>query len=273
MAVIAMTREMGSLGKDVALVVAERLGLEIVHNELVENDLAHRMHPGESEVHRFLEGEERLRERWKIGKGRLSYFTREEILELADRSNVLIRGWGSTRLLRSIPHVLSVRVCAPMKLRVEEMMRRLGISKERAKREIDKSDAGHERTMLRIFKSDWREPLNYDLVVNTEHVPVEFGAELIVQASQAPAFAETEASKAILQDKLLEARIRSSVVENGLASDAKHIYASVSSGFVRLYGSAHRSDTALSVERLVQSIHGVRGIENEIVNIHNFTRS
>jgi len=267
-----MTREMGSLGKDSALIVAERLGLEVIHHELVENDPAHRMHLGESDVHRFLEGEERLMERWKIDRRRLSYFTREEILKLAARGNVLIRGWGATRLLRSIPHVLCVRVCAPMELRVAEIMRRLGIEKETAKREIDRSDAAHEHTVLRIFKSDWREPLNYDVVVNTEYVPVEVGAELIVQASQAPAFAETEASMAIVQDKLLEARISSTIVANGLANATKHIYASVSSGFVRLYGSAAR-DTALSVERLVQGIHDVRGIENEIVDARRFARS
>lgn len=270
MTVIAMTREMGSLGKDVTFVVAEKLGLEIVHNELVENDLAHRMHLGESEVHRFLEGEEHLMDRWKIDRRRLSYFTYEEILELTAQGNVIIRGWGSTRLLRSIPHVLCVRVCAPMKRRVGEMMRRLGICEETARHEIDRSDAAHKRTVHRIFKSNWRDPLNYDLVVNTEHVPVEVGAELIIRASKAPQFTETEAAATIVQDKLLEARISSSMVENGLANDAKHIYASVSSGSVRLYGWAHGSDTALSIERLVQGVCGVSRIVNEIVDARHW---
>jgi len=40
MTVIAMTREMGSLGKDVAFGVAEKMGLEVVHHELVERDIA-----------------------------------------------------------------------------------------------------------------------------------------------------------------------------------------------------------------------------------------
>jgi len=44
MAIIAMTREMGSRGRDVALVLAGRLGLEVFHHELVERDLARRMH-------------------------------------------------------------------------------------------------------------------------------------------------------------------------------------------------------------------------------------
>ena len=37
MTVIAMTREMGSRGKDVALGLASRFGLEIIHHELIEH--------------------------------------------------------------------------------------------------------------------------------------------------------------------------------------------------------------------------------------------
>ena len=88
MPVIAMTREMGTLGKDVAAGLAQRMGLEVVHHELVEQHLADRLRLGESSVHRFLEGESRLWDRWKINKSRLSHFTAEEILELGKISNL-----------------------------------------------------------------------------------------------------------------------------------------------------------------------------------------
>jgi len=55
MAVIAMTREMATLSKDVAAGLAERLRLTVVHHELVEHDIAGRAGIRESEVHRFLE--------------------------------------------------------------------------------------------------------------------------------------------------------------------------------------------------------------------------
>ena len=54
MAVIAMTREMATRGKDVATGLAERLDLTIVHSELVEHDIAEHSGMRESEVHRFL---------------------------------------------------------------------------------------------------------------------------------------------------------------------------------------------------------------------------
>src|SRR5258706_11838537 len=51
-----MTREMATLGKDVAAGLAERLGLEVVHHELVKQDITKLSGLPESEVHRFLEG-------------------------------------------------------------------------------------------------------------------------------------------------------------------------------------------------------------------------
>ena len=91
MAIIAMTREMATLGRDVASGLAERLGLTVVHHELVAHDIAERSGMRESEVQRFLEGGASLLQRWRIDRARMSRYTAEEILELAVKGNVLIR--------------------------------------------------------------------------------------------------------------------------------------------------------------------------------------
>src|SRR5712692_8969673 len=174
MVVIAMTREMATLGKDVAAGLAERLGLTVVHHELVEHDIAERAGIRESEVHRFLEGEASLFERWKIDSKRLSRYTAQEILELAVKGNVLIRGWGATYLLRSVPHVICVRICAPMPFRERVLMDRLGITDPAIARvEIERNDAAHNSTMQRLFGINWTNATLYAIVLNTARVPVE----------------------------------------------------------------------------------------------------
>ena len=55
MPLIAMTREMGSLGKDVAAGVAEALGISVLHHEVIE-PLADKMRLRKSHVIRLLEG-------------------------------------------------------------------------------------------------------------------------------------------------------------------------------------------------------------------------
>ncbi|MFZ0853783.1 MAG: cytidylate kinase-like family protein, partial [Hyphomicrobiaceae bacterium] len=165
MAVIAMTREMGSLGKDVAVRLAEQMGLTVVHHELVEHHLAEKLGVQESTVHRYLEGEASLLERWKIDKQKLSRFTAEEILELAQKGKVIIRGWGATGVLRHIPHVLRVRVCADMGFRERVMTQRLGLDAAAARQEIDRSDAAHAAIVRSFFGVDWQNPLIYHLVL------------------------------------------------------------------------------------------------------------
>ena len=124
MTVIAMTREMGTRGSEVAAGVAERLGLSIIHHEIVEHDIAERTGMAEGAVHRILEGEASIVERWRLDRKRMSRCTAQEILELAAKGNVLIRGWGATYLLRTIPQALCVRICARMPFREKILMRR-----------------------------------------------------------------------------------------------------------------------------------------------------
>ena len=66
MTVIAMTREIGSLGTDVAAGVAEELNLKIVHSEIVTNHIAERLGVRESAVQRYVDGSASLSERWLI---------------------------------------------------------------------------------------------------------------------------------------------------------------------------------------------------------------
>jgi hypothetical protein len=71
---------MATLGKDATAGLAERLSLTVVHHEPAEHDIAERAGVRESEVHRFLEGEASLFERWNIDRKRLSRHTAEEVL-------------------------------------------------------------------------------------------------------------------------------------------------------------------------------------------------
>ena len=174
MTVIAMTREMGTRGKDVAAGLADTLGLNVIHHELVEQHLAERLKTTESTVHRFMEGEASMWERWKIDAKRLSRYTAEEILELAETGNALIRGWGAAQLLRDVQHVIRVRVFAPMSDRIREMKQRLGTNDEGlVEREIERNDAAHTRAIQRQFGGDWRDPGSYDIVLNSGRMPID----------------------------------------------------------------------------------------------------
>jgi len=77
-----MTREMGSLGKDVAAAVADRLDKQVVHHEIIDN-LASKMRLRKSHVIRFLEGRSGILERLTTDKTSLSIYTADETFALA----------------------------------------------------------------------------------------------------------------------------------------------------------------------------------------------
>ena len=264
MPVIAMTREMATLGKDVASGLAERLGLTVVHHELVAKGIAERAGIHESEVHRFLEGETSLLERWKIDRKRLSRYTVREIFELAAKGNVLIRGWGATYLLRSVPHVLCVRICAPMPFREQVLMRRLGRGNPlQARQEILRNDEAHNGTMRRFFQIDWTDPALYSVVLNTARIPVRDCVEHIVQLAQSAAFEETDESRATLHDAVLLTRVRETL-EDRYGPTRGGIDVSVTGGKVMLMGGLSDERMIVQAVRLVHRVEGVSGVESQI---------
>ena len=269
MTVIAMTREMGTRGKDVAAGLADRLGIEVVHHEVVERHLAERLSITESAVHRFLEGEASLWERWNVDDRRLSRFTSEEILELAMRGNVLIRGWGAAQLLRDVPHVLCVRVCAPMPQRIEEMKLRLGVDdNEIVSREIERNDEAHARSVQRQFRTDWQDATGYDIVVNTAHVAVEPVTAVIQQLAKSGHYEATDESRSVLSDKLIETRVRTMLDEMISGSPiGTSLGVSVHNGHVAIDGVVSADASFRDALRAVAEIGGVSSVADNTVSV------
>jgi len=266
MTVIAMTREMGTRGKDIAAGVAAVLNLEVVHHELVERHVAERMQTNESAVHRFLEGEASLWERWKIDSRRLARFTAEEILDRAIQGNVIIRGWGAAQLLRAVPHVICVRVCAPMPTRMDEMTRRLGIDDgSMVRREIERSDAAHARLIEARFHRDWTDATGYDLVINTAFVPIPLGVSLICELANARGPDEIAEVSARLRDKRLEVRIRSMIDEaQDIAAVGDDLAVSVHDGAVTLTGTVMNTAGLEKLIHRIEQSEGVRSVSADV---------
>ena len=271
MAIIAMTREMGTLGKEVAREFARRTGYTVLHHELLEDSDERDKRESESAVYRFLEGSEAEIDKWRTNRAPGGYLTPEEVFEIALEGNVLIRGWGANSLLKGIPRVLSVRVCAPMEARIAEMRNRLGVDHKAASHEIDRSDAAHSRTFLRFFETDWRDPFNFDLVLNTAHLSPKTCADLLVDTVAGGAFEETPDARRELVDRMLEARVSAAIrKERDLGRRGVHIRIAVENGEVRLYGVVSDGSSRQIAERIAGAQPGVQGLRNEIVRASGF---
>ena len=103
MPIIAITREMGSLGKDVARGLGEELGLPVIYHEVIDH-LSDRMRVRKSHVIRLLDGSAGLLERLTADKTSLSIFTADEIYAIASKGGATPGdpGYGKGRTLEEL---------------------------------------------------------------------------------------------------------------------------------------------------------------------------
>jgi cytidylate kinase len=262
MPIIAMTREMGSLGKDVAARIAERTDRKVVYHEIIE-PVANKMRLRKSHVERFLEGRSGLWERLTTDRTSLSIFTAHETYNvLHDPATAVIRGWGAVHLLKDISHVLRVRVCAPFEIRVRRMMERLGSDNRAAiESEIELSEEAHTAITRRHFHVNWRDSEHYDLVLNTERLSVDECVEQLDRALVLPRFQETPESLRRAEALGLEWSVRAALRRDPRTSGAE-VSVQCSDGVVALAGTLEGEDVIEAAHEVTLATAGVRSIRN-----------
>ena len=264
MPLVAMTREMGSLGKDVAAGIAESLGKPVVHHEIIDH-LADKMRLRKSHVIRFLDGKAGLWDRLTTDATSMSIYTADETMALAESGGVsVIRGWGSAHLLRPVGHVICVRVCAPRTLRAERMMERLNTDDRAAiEHEIDLSEEAHAAITRRHFGVNWREPELYDLVLNTERLSVEECVDEVMSLVKEPRFQETAASMRLMSNLALEHHVRAALRADATTRNMR-ITITADDGVVTLGGSLEPGLEAADAVRVTGAVPKVKSVVNAL---------
>ena len=263
MPIIAMTQEMGSLAKDVALELAQTMNLRAMRHEVVDH-LAGKLHMPTSVISRLREGKASLLERVKLDKDRLALYSAEEVFTQANQGNVVLRGWGATCLLRPVPHVVCVRITRSMPNRVQWLMNHLQTDDEEfAEAEIRRSDDAHASRMQQQFGVTWGDPVLYDMVLNTDRLSVQSCVAQIMAMTQRPEFAETDASRKLLADLTLTARVRAQLKDTPETADI-NITIHADTGVVHLSGIVINEHEKREVERVTAGVAGVSGVHNNL---------
>ena len=263
MPIIAMTQEMGSLAKDVALELAASMNLSVMRHEVVDH-LAGKLHVSTSVINRLREGKATLIERVKNDKDRFALYSAEEVFTQADQGNVVIRGWGATCMLRPVPHVVCVRITRSRAKRVEWLMNHLETDdREFAESEIRRSDDAHASRMQQQFGVSWGDPVLYDIVLNTDRLSVHSCVEQIQALTLRPEFQETEESRKLLNNMTLAARVRAKLKDTETTAEI-NITVEAENGCVHLRGIVINDREKSEVEKVAAEVRGVTSVHNEL---------
>jgi len=264
MPLIAMTREMGSLGKDVAAGIAARTQRKVVYHEIIE-PIANKMRLRKSHVERFLDGKSGLWERLTTDKTSLSIFTADETFRfLRDGATGVIRGWGAVHLLKDVPHVIRVRICAPMETRVKRMMERLATdNRDAVENEIEMSEEAHTAITRRHFGVNWRDAEHYDLVLCTERLSIEECVDEIECMMKKRRFQETPESVRQVENMAIEWSVRSALRRDGRTA-GMHVTVACDDGRILLAGMVDTEREASAAAEVAAATDGVRDVDNQL---------
>jgi cytidylate kinase len=263
MPVIALTQGMGSLAQDIAEQLAAELHLATLQHEVAER-VAEKMHVSRSLINRLRGGKAGALERLRADRNAMALYSAEEVLEAAANGNVVIRGWGATQLLRPVPHVPCIRIMRPFDKRVDWLMEQIDTDdRSVAEAEIRRSDQANATRMHDQFGVTWNEPVLFDMVLNTDRLSVDTCVQMIKGLLARPEFAETDASRALLQGMALSARVRAALRANE-ATDGVDITIDSLDGRVTLRGIVADAGEKVAALQLCAAVPGVESVDDQL---------
>jgi len=180
--VVTISRQIGSLGCQVARLAAEALGYRLFWREVI-NKAARCCGAPDAALADIDElGLLGLKTSLKASQSYVEAVKRV-IEDLAAEGDVVIVGRGGQTILRGLPNVLHVRLVAPAGLRAERLAQRHQISLEGARAQVEARDRYRRNYLKRFYHIDWDNPELYDLILNTARFTPEEAARHIVQAT------------------------------------------------------------------------------------------
>lgn len=263
MAIITISREMGSGGIPIAHQAAEELGYTLIDGDSIK-DVAGKYGLSDETLQQIDEKPpafvEQLDRQIELGMNRIQLI----VLEAALKGNVIIYGRGGQDLLPGITSVFRVRVIAPFEDRVERWAEREWIDPDLARSLVRKSDQQRAGFIKYYFDRNWTNPIEYDLVINTVRLSNETAVKLIVDGVNDKNLVEKKsACKAKLKDLIIQKKIQIARLADERIEDL-WFNIEVEQGHVTLSGHVYSEKERQAAIDDAQGVEGVTGITDNL---------
>lgn len=183
--VVTFSREHGSGGDILAERVAEKLGYELFHQEVLHN-MAESARVSVQFLETLDEKGVSVLEEWisslvdkrHLWPDRYLQHLMKIIGTIGKHGQAVIIGRGSNFVLPPDKR-LSIRVIAPMEERIHNLSKELAITVEEAKQKIIKTESNRKAFIKKYFNADIADILYYDLIINTENLSIDDAVNII----------------------------------------------------------------------------------------------
>lgn len=268
MAIITISRQVASLGDEIARSVAGQLAYDCIDKQKIIEALTSQGFSAD-DIERYDEKKPSIWHRFSERRKKILHLIQAAVYDFATRQNVVIVGRGSQVLLKDLPGILHVRVMAPHATRLQRLMDQNKCAEKEAEQIILRSDRDSAEFINAYFEADWEDPSLYDLILNTRTISMETGAKLIMQMVAADEFKEApQSAMEELIDLALTRKVMAALLDiAGLDVTSLRI----EKGVADISGLARSEVIKELCHRTVSSIEGIEKvhIKIEVMDIVN----
>jgi len=176
--VITLSREPGSGGRLVAEALARVLGFDIFHHDMIQQ-LAESARVQQRLLETLDEKGMNVVEEWISSLVNVRHLWPDQYLKhlmrlvgiIGKHGSAVIWGRGGGFMLPP-ERCLRLRVIAPPKVRIENVVRRHKVSRQEAERHIIRTESERRAFVRKYFNASIDDPLQYDMILNTEFLDV-----------------------------------------------------------------------------------------------------
>ncbi|MCP4345726.1 MAG: cytidylate kinase-like family protein [Desulfobacterales bacterium] len=186
--VITISREPGSGGRALAEKLAEKLGFDLLHREII-NEMANSAQVSSRVLETLDEKGLSVLDEWITSLVDDRHLWPDQYLQhlmkvvgaIGKHGRSVIVGRGANFVL---PREKSfrVRIVAPHKIRVQNTAKQLGISNEEAEGQIIRTESDRRSFVRKYFNANIADPINYDMLINTEAISTDAAVNTIKSA-------------------------------------------------------------------------------------------
>lgn len=264
MAIVTLTRQSGSFGDEIGMLIARRLGYTFFDKHEIERRIIAKGLPKEEFI-KYDERKPTFLARYAKNRDRYLNFLSSVVLEIAKEGNCVIIGRGAFLFLRDVPNHIALRFVAPFEERIKHMMELKNIETEKAAQLLlEKSD----KRKVAFYKSCFKYDLNsYDFIhasINTGMIHPDMVAEMVAAGINNNITPEIEeAGKQRVSELILAQEMANKLIfEHGLHID--ELWVIVRDKNITLHGVTSFHATVERAETILESEYSGYKVVSEI---------
>lgn len=170
MSIITISRQMGSLGDEVARALSSKLGWDLITRDLLMERFFPDIRPDQRT--RLAESAKFYLSEYKDGKTFKDALS-ASLISMSRKSSAILLGFGSQLMFSGAQDAIHVRIIASDDVRLSRVQRQFHLSESAASELLASTDRKHKRFVSHVFGEDSTDLSLYHLVLNTSFMSVD----------------------------------------------------------------------------------------------------